>query len=92
MRNLLPIGLIGLLLITGLLFTRKGTAAQTAPSMPTAQVGPAAAPTSIPVHQTHLLLSRFPTPTATSPIRPQTSVTSISATFRRMTIRPAPLI
>ena len=41
MRNLLVIGFIGLMLIAGLLFTRKSTAAQTAPSNPTAQSGPA---------------------------------------------------
>jgi hypothetical protein len=41
MRNLLVIGFIGLLLIAGLLFTQKSTAAQTTPSLPTAQVGPA---------------------------------------------------
>lgn len=41
MRKLLLIGLIGLLLIAGLLFTRNNTAAQTAPPEPTLQVGPA---------------------------------------------------
>jgi hypothetical protein len=41
MRKLLVIGFIGLILIAGLLFTHKSTTAQTAPSMPTPQAGPA---------------------------------------------------
>lgn len=41
MRKLLVIGFIGLLLIAGLLFTQNNTAAQTTPTLPTAQVGPA---------------------------------------------------
>jgi hypothetical protein len=41
MRNLLVIGSIGLILIAGFLFTQKSTAAQTTPSTPSAQVGPA---------------------------------------------------
>jgi hypothetical protein len=41
MRKLLVIGFIGLLLIAGLWFTQKSTAAQTASPLPTAQVGPA---------------------------------------------------
>jgi len=41
MRKLLVIGFIGLLVVAGLLFTRKTTTAQTAPSMPAAQSGPA---------------------------------------------------
>jgi len=56
MRKLLVIGFIGLLVVAGLLFTRKTTTAQTAPSMPAAQSGPAgstnpaSAPT--PLHRT----------------------------------------
>jgi hypothetical protein len=41
MRNLLFFGFIGIMLIGGLLFTQVSTAAQTAPSVPTAQAGPA---------------------------------------------------
>jgi hypothetical protein len=41
MRKLLAIGLIALLLVAGLLFTRSNTAAQTAPPTPAPQLGPA---------------------------------------------------
>lgn len=41
MRKLLVTSFIGLMLIAGLLFTRKTTIAQTAPSVPDAQSGPA---------------------------------------------------
>jgi hypothetical protein len=41
MRKLWVIAFIGLLLITGLWFTRKDTAAQSAPPTPALQVGPA---------------------------------------------------
>jgi hypothetical protein len=41
MRKLLIIGLLGLVLIAGLLFTYKSSTAQTAPAIPTEQAGPA---------------------------------------------------
>ena len=41
MRKLLIVGIVGLLLVAGLLYTRKSTAAQTAPSTPSTQSGPA---------------------------------------------------
>lgn len=41
MRKLLVFGFIGLMIIAGLLFTYKSSTAQTAPSVPTAQAGPA---------------------------------------------------